>query len=286
MRVLVGYDGSPGAGVALDLVRAVDWPEGTEIRLLTVVEDAAVGASSFPTSGEARRLFDAARARAEVKLEIVAGRLAGMAPVVDRLVAFGRPSAAIDDAARSFAADLVVLGSRGDGPLAALLLGSVSGEVAERAMCPVLIARTTEIDRVVLATDGSPSSREAESVVAASPVFSKSTIEVVSVANLAFAYVGLLDHTVHDVALEAEARGIADEAALRLRAAGRDARPRVRLGDPATQVVALAQAVGAGLTVVGSRGRLGFTGLLLGSVARNVLYSSPSSVLVVRPRPV
>jgi nucleotide-binding universal stress UspA family protein len=267
MRILIGYDGSPGADVALDLVRSIDWPADSTIRALTVLGDDADGTT---------------QADVEAGLKAREGPKERTSWHVDRGVAYGRPSAQIAGAAASFAADVVVLGSRGHGPIASLPLGSVSAEVAERAPCPVLIARTTEIDRVVFATDGSRPAQEAESMLAAWPIFDRATIHVVSVADLPHVYPMVPGPSMHDAALEAKARSIADEAAVRLVAAGRQPRPRVRSGDPAAQIVGLAAELGAGLIVLGSRGRLGVAGMMLGSVARNVLYSTPASVLIVR----
>jgi len=45
------------------------------------------------------------------------------------------------DAATSFGADVIVVGSRGLGPLSEMLLGSVAHKVVHLAHCPVLIAR-------------------------------------------------------------------------------------------------------------------------------------------------
>jgi nucleotide-binding universal stress UspA family protein len=56
----------------------------------------------------------------------------------------------------------------------------------------------------------------------------------------------------------------------------------MRHGDPAAEIIAGAEASGADLIVLGSRGLTGLTRLLLGSVARNVLSGSTASVLVVR----
>ena len=71
-------------------------------------------------------------------------------------------------------------------------------------------------------------------------------------------------------------------AAHRLRAAGLDAQPEVRMGDPAHEIIAVARARGAGVIVVGTRGQTGLRRLILGSVARNVLFHAPCSVLVAR----
>jgi nucleotide-binding universal stress UspA family protein len=56
------------------------------------------------------------------------------------------------------------------------------------------------------------------------------------------------------------------------------------VGDAAAEIVAEAESWGADLVVMGSRGRTGLTRILLGSVARNVLQGSRSSVLIVRDR--
>ncbi len=61
----------------------------------------------------------------------------------------------VAEAAR-FEADLIVMGARGLSAVRRLLLGSVSSEVVDHAPCPVLVARHAKVDRVLLATDGSP----------------------------------------------------------------------------------------------------------------------------------
>jgi nucleotide-binding universal stress UspA family protein len=45
------------------------------------------------------------------------------------------------DAAGSFGADCIVVGSRGSGPLTQMLLGSVANQVVQLAHCPVVVAR-------------------------------------------------------------------------------------------------------------------------------------------------
>ncbi len=45
------------------------------------------------------------------------------------------------DAAKSFGADCIVVGSQGNGPFAQMLLGSVANQVVHLAHCPVIVAR-------------------------------------------------------------------------------------------------------------------------------------------------
>jgi nucleotide-binding universal stress UspA family protein len=75
---------------------------------------------------------------------------------------------------------------------------------------------------------------------------------------------------------------IAAEAAATLGAAGFGAHSDVRAGSPAPTIVAFTREWDADLVIMGSHGRTGLARLLLGSVARNVLYHASCSVLVVR----
>jgi nucleotide-binding universal stress UspA family protein len=60
---------------------------------------------------------------------------------------------------------------------------------------------------------------------------------------------------------------------------------RVTRGDPADDVVTVAESLGAALLVIGTHGRKGLSHALLGSVAERVLRRAKVPVLSVRPRP-
>jgi nucleotide-binding universal stress UspA family protein len=144
---------------------------------------------------------------------------------------------------------------------------------------------------VVFATDESPSALAAESVLAEWPVFDALPIHVLSVAHVVRAWTTGIAPTMYRQAVAAYATDLgtarqahqraAEEAAQRLRGAGRLAQPEMREGDPAAEIIAVVEERGADLIVLGSRGRTGLTRLVLGSVARNVLLGTPVSVLVV-----
>jgi nucleotide-binding universal stress UspA family protein len=57
----------------------------------------------------------------------------------------------------------------------------------------------------------------------------------------------------------------------------------LRTGSPATNVTQYAQETDTDLIVMGTHGRSGFSHLLLGSVAENIVRRAPCSVLTVRP---
>ena len=214
---------------------------------------------------------------------------------VEGIVLRGRPATALLDEAMRFGADLVMCGSRGLGTITSLLLESVSAEVVDHARCPVLVSRTPSIDRVIFSTDGSVSSAAAESVLSTWPIFQSVPIHVISVADVVEPWHTGIAPTMYRRVIEAhasdlaEARAehtrIAEEAAARLRTRGRQTEAAMRTGDAAAEILAAVADVAADLVVIGSRGRTGVARAILGSVARNVLYGSTASVLVVhQPR--
>jgi nucleotide-binding universal stress UspA family protein len=83
----------------------------------------------------------------------------------------------------------------------------------------------------------------------------------------------------------AEAQSIVEHAAKELHDAGVKAHYEVRTtiyGQAGREIVDAARAHDAGVIVVGSRGRSGMTGLVLGSTAHKVIHFSDRPVLVVR----
>ncbi|MEO7230188.1 MAG: universal stress protein, partial [Candidatus Limnocylindrales bacterium] len=221
----------------------------------------------------------------------VVRQLQGPTRFVEGAVLAGRAATVVVDEARTFEADLVIVGSRGHGTIGELVLGSVSSEIVDHARCPVLVARRPAVARILLASDGSPSARAAEEVVAGWSIFRDLPIRVVSVADVVrpwhsgiapSMYGQVLDLYGKDLkAAGDEARRITVEAVGRLRQAGCDAEPDPRSGDAAAEIIAATDSWGADLVVLGSRGRSGLTRVLLGSVARNVAHGSTASVMVV-----
>jgi nucleotide-binding universal stress UspA family protein len=294
MRVLLACDGSTGATDAVALAASIAWPRDSALHVVNVIEPVIMPisgpwVSAPPPASE----IDAAIADyAQETVRDVVQRLRAGDRTVEGSVLRGRAADAIIDTARELRADLVIIGSRGHGAIASLLLGSVSSEVVDQAPCPVLVARTGTLRRVLFATDGSASARAAETMLAEWPIFERLTIHVVSVADVVDPWTTAIDPSSYPQAYEAygdelrestsEHGRIADEAGTRLRAAGRTVDATARHGDAASEIIAAAEEQASDLIVLGSRGRTGLTRLLLGSVARNVLSGSAASVLIVR----
>lgn len=297
LRVLLAVDGSQRAASARALVAGTRWPAGSQIRVVTVLEPVNVLFGSPwapPVASHMEQLEAEVRQHAQSVVDEAAGAVAQTGCQVHAEVLPGRPASTIVELAGAWPADLIVMGSRGHGSIATMLLGSVTAEVVDQAPCPVLIARGAGLHRVVLGHDGSSYARAAEDLVAEWPIFDDAVVEVVSIAPGGPAWrsgttppvaAQVIDPERTAAATLAEHNAIAGDATERLRRAGRQASAVVVQGQPAPSLIGAAENGQADLIVVGSHGRTGLTRVMLGSVARNVMLHAPCSVLIVRHGP-
>ncbi|HUL24897.1 MAG TPA: universal stress protein [Streptosporangiaceae bacterium] len=273
--ILLGYDGSPSSERALRwALREARWRDA----VLTVCHAWGPGYAQEPSGG------DGTPHPSQLTGEVVlapALRLARsiMDPQAVRpLLAAGPAAQVLCDRSRD--ADMVVVGSRGRGGFAGLLLGSVSQQVSAHARGRVVVVRghwhgAAEYvpGPVVAGADGSAASRAALAFAAEEAMLRAVPLLAVS-------------------ALADTAGGLGGAARME-EAAGRDiARQekehpeltiqwQVTPGQPRTAL--LAAAGGAQLLVVGSRGRGGIMGMPLGSVSQAMLHHCPCPVAVVHP---
>lgn len=287
MKILFATDGSPSAKRAQALLASLRLPDPSTVEVLYV--DQLFEEDTDLPERQRLALDKLLREDTDKQLAEVSAALSGPGREIATTVVFGRPASVISATAERIGADLVVLGSRGHGPFASALLGSVAAEVVDHAPCPVLVARGMSVSRIVLAADDSPGSRRAEKVLASLPFLGALPVMVVSVARLlpmsypaggpAFSgemYQEIIDEqrTFHKTVAAAAAKRLAEQ--------GIATTAEAPEGDAAYGVIEAANAASADLIVVGSRGNTGATRLLLGSVARGILYHAPCSVLVVR----
>jgi nucleotide-binding universal stress UspA family protein len=157
--IVVGIDGSPWSAGALEW--AID-QAALEHRTLTIVNAIA----PFPESTRMNassgldfaRLLEDSRSDAQNLLNVAVSHALQREPQLDvrHVLTVSDPRTILLDLGEHAA--MVVVGSRGRGPVTSLLLGSVSVAVSKHASCPVVVRRSKERtqpgNRIVVGVDG------------------------------------------------------------------------------------------------------------------------------------
>ncbi len=277
--VVVGVDGSPPGEVALDwAAHAAD----EQRRALTVVH----AAGPVTTAETLYDRMEATQACRLAGLDVVGAAVARVRERhpslrVDSWMPLGAPQRVLRAAAER--AHLLVVGAHGRGTLATLLLGSVGGDLAAHAPCPVVVARASGPSRrgVVVGVDGFPSSADAVGLAYDLASWHAEPLEVLH------AFDGLGGWTVPDLLSHEQAGALvsATEARVAETLAGyAEKYPDVQVTRrlvPLDAVTALVQAShDASTVVVGSRGRGRTVSAMLGSTSRELLRQARCTVVV------
>jgi len=221
--------------------------------------------------------------------ETVAARKTDGVKLESQLLIGAIPSMIVDDAMTTRCAR-IVLGSTRPGPLARVLLGSVSDRVV----------RTSHVDVVVVPVPAEPSHPRdrIRNVVCATDFSGPAETALLHALAIARAHDARL-HLVHtwDVApyieriaemrasIERELAAELEATAHRHEVPGVPILRALRRGHPPEEAIRLAIEVEADLLVVGTTGKRGVDRLLLGSVAERIARTSPVPVLVARATP-
>jgi nucleotide-binding universal stress UspA family protein len=138
-HVMIATDGSQGADRAVDVAADLAKTSGGELSILTVGGNLS-GDEMRQLARAERDLGDALDAISNQILmqSKERARRIGVPPIKVE-VAWGDPAEAIIETARREQVDVIVVGRRGRGQLAGLLLGSVSQKVASLAPCIVIV---------------------------------------------------------------------------------------------------------------------------------------------------
>ncbi|NIA25833.1 MAG: universal stress protein [Gammaproteobacteria bacterium] len=139
MIIVVGADGSDRSIVALR--RAVQFAEAWDAELHVVhvmhIPSALLGAlSQVPAD-----LASLEQAQRQMVWDVIDPVVEGSQVEMRRIDLDGYPADAIVDYAKKVEADLIVVGSRGRGELAALVLGSTSHRIVHISSCDVLVVK-------------------------------------------------------------------------------------------------------------------------------------------------
>jgi nucleotide-binding universal stress UspA family protein len=289
--IVVGVDGSPSSIVAVEWAARDAEMRNVPLKLVHVVAPMLTAAGGRSAIAEYTQLQeDQARQIIEQAHKVVVEAASPLrAPQLTSEVLHAAVVPALVDLSNH--ADMVVVGCRGQGAVARALLGSVSSGLAHHAHCPVavihnedpLMARSPQAP-VVVGIDGSPTSELATEI--AFDEASRRGVELVALH--AWSDMGPLDFPSTNWA-PIEWRNIEDqekEVLVERLCGWQDRYPDVVVhkvvvcDQPAPRL--LEQAQRAQLVVVGSHGRGGFPGMLLGSVSTAVVNSAQIPVIIAR----
>ena len=282
--VVVGVDGSSSA---LD---AVVWAADECARhhvALRLVHTYSLPATGYPNmivnASEVLAAFDAQGRLWLAEAEEAARAVAPGIAVETSLFSGSAIPLLIEESAN---ARTVVVGSRGLGGFTGLLIGSTAAALSSHSRCPVVVVRNRVAGAgpVVVGVDGSPSSESAIGFA----FEAASTCDAPLTAVLSWTGV-LVESAFQAVRFSMDWSEVEDEQRRLLaeRMAGWQEKypdvvvERVVVRDrPVRALVRAAQH--ARLLVVGSHGRGGFTGMMLGSTSQALVHHAPCPVAVVR----
>lgn len=309
MKILIAYDGSESADVAVNDLPRAGLPAQAEAVVVSVAD---VWPHLPPESYQAIQPGDleklplltrrahvlASHAMAEAK-EISqrgAQRLTALFPAwkVTAETHAGSPPEAILRRAEEWKSDLTVVGSHGRGALARLALGSVAQKIVSYSHCSVRVARRRQEPagatiKILLGVDGSEGAATAISAVATRTWPANTEVQIVSALDLRVStvlpsiempmgqWVSVGDKDEREWVQRAVEATVHE-----LTAAGLAATPVVREGDPKQVLLNEAKLCGADCIFVGAKGMSRIERFLLGSVSASIAARATCSVEVVR----
>lgn len=285
MNVLVATDGSKYGKWALEWVAHLPLAQSPTVKVLHVVDVAALrapfvvqpvvaGTERYLKEEVARVEAQARKTKREATDQMKSLRLRGRV-VTER----GAVSATvIKNAKRNV--QLMAIGSRGLDALDRFMLGSLSTYAIHHASCSVLVVKEEPrpLRRIVLAIDGSASSKKAVQFLMRSmrpweDVPDQETSTVTVVHSMPF---------LKYPELREAGRAMVEQCANRLARVGYIVEQAPKLGNPADEILNVAQRHKADLIVTGAKGLGAIGRFLLGSVSTRVVQHARCSVLVVR----
>ena len=283
--VLVGVDGSASAADAVRWAATEAAARGARLRLVSVFTPLPAG--HLHDLGLEAAYKQQVRTTTAAALEAAVELAGHTAPgvVTEAELVTGYPAPILVE--ESSSAALTIVGSRGLGGFSGLLVGSIAVTLASRGHSPVVVVRGEHsrwagADRpVVVGIDGSPTS---ETAVAAA--FEEAALRSAPLLAV-HSWLDAVFQPTAAVMFDRNALQVEEQSVLAERLAGweqnfpdLEVRRTVVEDRPAHALITASER--AQLVVVGTRGRGGVAGLLLGSVSHALLHHAHCPVLVVQ----
>lgn len=303
--IVVGTDGSAGAREALDFAIAEARLRKAPLRIVHAwnygynINGPGAYMGEAPLTGMAAGYMGSVgfddrelRRSTEIELKNALGKVAADATdlKIERKVVEGGPAEVLIGAVAKD--DLLVVGSRGRGGFAGLLLGSVSQQCVQHAGCPVVIVhppkankRRKPVGAVTVGVDGSSGSVAALRWALGEARLRKASLRIIHV--YAYGYIGGANRynmgsmSVDVGDLHRAAEELLESTTHELIASATDLNISCEVIEGSAATVLVDAVTADDLLIVGSRGHGGFSGLLLGSVSQQCVHHSPCPVVIV-----
>ena len=285
-RILVGHDLQTGGKMVLESAVALADRCGAAVRLVHVVEplDAYQRASHPLTSPYT---LEEVTAKAGASLQAIAARQELAHLQVEYEVRTGKPFVELIIAAKTWSADLIVVG--GASRMVEPFLGSTSERVLRKALVPVMVAKKSlspQAKTFLVPTDFSSSAKKAaEGAIKLARCFGGRVVflhVLYHFYTVAYAHelgVSLPISPPAPEEIEPDWKTFLDDLPLE----NIDWEKVTEEGEAASAIVQKAAHVQADAIVMGTHGRTGLPHMLLGSVAEKVVRTASCPVLTVRP---
>ena len=286
LNILLADDGSQHAQAAVEWLQNISLPPKSQIYVFRAFN-----------SGQIPWVSDFEKA-----LERTQSQLSSLGYRVETELTLGHAAEKILEIAETRKSDLIVLGAKGLRSTLNILLGGVAQHVVEYASCPVLIVRAPYqgFCRILLVTDGSPSSLSAARYLRKFPMPTDADVHIMHVLPPPYTPVMMEPSIGAWQTVYVAHPAPEEEAALRkketkageailartngvLRRHGIESSSVLARGDAATEILDYASKKGIDLIVAGSRGLSQFKSLWMGSVSRKLVHYANCSVLLVKP---
>lgn len=293
--IVVGIDGSEQSNCALIWAAQEAKRRNSHLHLVTAYTVPIFAASGLD-GGYATVDDDVIRQGAEAVLREAAAKVAHLEVELDARVENGDAAGVLLEMSET--AELLVFGSRGRGGFMGRLLGSVSTALPAHSKCPTVTvprscaarlgeappkADMPEVEKIVsVGVDGSDHARYAVLVAAEQAERSGCGLRIICAVQPYTGSLSWMPAPVDREALFAEIQGQLDAGEKWMRAHFPQLPIEVSLVEgPPVDVLVKASATSE-LLVLGTRGRGGFAGMLLGSTTDGVRHHAKGPIMVVR----
>jgi nucleotide-binding universal stress UspA family protein len=293
MKILIAYDGSEGAELAIDDLKRAGLPRRAEVVVLTIAEELIPAPTSIGgvATTFAKDLLEEEKdslALARLARSRIQALFPGWEIMAD--AGIGSPGSEIIARADEWRPDLIVVGSHGRTALGRMFFGSVSQKVINEARCSVRVARGRIVEpdvpaRIIVGVDGSEEADAAVDEIASRTWPDGSEVRIVNSAWTipAASDPGTAVNLAEWIARETERVNEAVEgAAEKLGSARLKVSIVVKEREPKALLCSEAEDLMADCIFVGARGMGRLERFLIGSVSLGIAARAHCSVEVVR----